>query len=76
MTSAGDVRAHASSDPFVGRADGLATIEAAVAAASRGHGSLVLVAGEAGIGKTRLADQALRGTRRRPARALGVVLGR
>ena len=60
MTSTGDVRAQESSDPFVGRADGLATIEAAVAAASRGHGSLVLVAGEAGIGKTRLADQALR----------------
>ena len=61
MTSTGEVRANASSDPFVGRADGLATIEAAVAAASRGHGSLVLIAGEAGIGKTRLADQALRG---------------
>jgi len=60
VTSTGDVRAPESSDLFVGRADGLATIEAAVAAASRGHGSLVLVAGEAGIGKTRLADQALR----------------
>ena len=47
-------------DPFVGRADGLATIEAAVAGASHGRGSLVLIAGEAGIGKTRLADEALR----------------
>lgn len=47
-------------DPFVGRAEGMATIEAAVAAAAGGHGSLVLVAGEAGIGKTRLATEALR----------------
>ena len=60
MTSTDDVRAHVPSDPFVGRSDGLATIAAAVAAASSGHGSLVLLAGEAGIGKTRLADQALR----------------
>ncbi len=60
VTLTDDSSSRASSDPFVGRGDGLATIAAAVAGASRGRGSLVLIAGEAGIGKTRLADEALR----------------
>jgi tetratricopeptide (TPR) repeat protein len=47
-------------DPFVGRADGLAAIQTAVAGAATGRGSLVLIAGEAGIGKTRLASEAVR----------------
>jgi tetratricopeptide (TPR) repeat protein len=50
----------AAGDPFVGRNGALATIDAAVAAAAHGRGSLVLVAGEAGIGKTRLVVEALR----------------
>jgi AAA ATPase domain len=50
----------AGSDPFVGRADGLAAIGSAIARAGAGRGSLVLIAGEAGIGKTRLADEAVR----------------
>jgi hypothetical protein len=47
-------------EPFVGRDDGLASIAAAIAGAAAGHGSLVLIAGEAGIGKTRLAEEAVR----------------
>jgi hypothetical protein len=50
-------------DPFVGRGDGLVAIRAAIADAATGHGSLVLVAGEAGIGKTRLAHEAVRSQR-------------
>jgi len=40
-------------DPFVGREHALAAIDIAIAGAAKGHGSVVLVAGEAGIGKTR-----------------------
>lgn len=45
---------------FVGRTDALASIEAAVAGVEHGRGSLVLISGEAGIGKSRLAERALR----------------
>ena len=64
-----------SSDPFVGRADGLATIEAAVA--GRVAGSRVARAGR-GRGGDRQDPAGRRGApvaRRRPARAVGVVLG-
>jgi class 3 adenylate cyclase/tetratricopeptide (TPR) repeat protein len=40
--------------PFVGRDDALATLERALAAARAGRGQVALVAGEAGLGKSRL----------------------
>jgi tetratricopeptide (TPR) repeat protein len=42
---------------FVGREGELATLRAALAAASAGNGRVVILAGEPGIGKTRLADE-------------------
>src|SRR5262245_27054322 len=44
--------------PFVGRALDLAELRAAMDGAVDGNGSLVLLVGEPGIGKTRLAEQA------------------
>ncbi|MGH7823395.1 MAG: ATP-binding protein, partial [Candidatus Binatia bacterium] len=43
--------------PFLGRRSEIAELEAGLADAVAGHGALVLVAGEAGIGKTRLVDE-------------------
>ena len=43
---------------FVGRADELRRIDRICAAAPEGRGAVVLVSGEAGIGKTRLCDEA------------------
>jgi DNA-binding CsgD family transcriptional regulator len=43
---------------MVGREHELELLEAAFAAAADGHGALLLLAGEAGVGKTRLADAA------------------
>ena len=45
------------SPSLVGRADELQRLEAALTEAADGHGSTVLIAGEAGIGKTRLASE-------------------
>src|SRR5688500_2144196 len=47
------------SPPLVGRDREQATLREALAAAVAGHGSLVLIGGEAGIGKTALAEALL-----------------
>src|SRR3954464_4011866 len=44
---------------LIGRAGELAELDASIRAATSGRGGLVLVAGEAGVGKTRLIDEAL-----------------
>ena len=54
-------------DPLLERDEQLAVLESVVAAARDGRGQLVLVAGEAGIGKTSLV-RALRGRLDGPAR--------
>lgn len=46
-----------STSPFVGRADELQRLAAVWGAAESGHAQLVLVTGEAGVGKTRLVDE-------------------
>jgi len=56
--------------PFVGRADELASLLDARAAA-RPDGGLAVIEGEAGIGKTRLADELLRRARADGAAVLG-----
>jgi DNA-binding CsgD family transcriptional regulator/tetratricopeptide (TPR) repeat protein len=61
------------SDVFVGRAHELAELERALAAARAGRGATVLVVGEAGIGKTRLAAEV---ARRALAEGFEVLLGR
>jgi DNA-binding SARP family transcriptional activator len=58
---------------FVGRARELATLDAALDDALAGNGRLALVAGEPGIGKSRLAEQVGHRARRRGAR---VYVGR
>ena len=42
---------------LVGRADQLATLDAALAAASQGRPATVLIGGEAGVGKSRLVSE-------------------
>jgi DNA-binding CsgD family transcriptional regulator/tetratricopeptide (TPR) repeat protein len=61
------------SDVFVGRVRELGELKAALAATRAGNGATVLVAGEAGIGKTRLASEL--GRRARDA-GFEVLLGR
>jgi DNA-binding CsgD family transcriptional regulator/tetratricopeptide (TPR) repeat protein len=58
---------------FVGRADELAELERVLDAARAGSGATVLVAGEAGIGKTRLSAEL---TRRALDAGFEVLLGR
>ena len=50
---------------FVGRTIELASLQAALADAEAGRGRLVMLAGEAGIGKSRLADELASGAKRR-----------
>jgi len=58
---------------LVGRDGQLAVLGGAVAGAAAGRGRLVLVAGEPGIGKTRLAEEA---ARQAAVQGVGVVWGR
>jgi len=46
-----------SDNTFIGREPELATLHAALADATAGHGRIVLLAGEPGVGKTRLAQE-------------------
>ena len=65
--------AQAAADELVGRDDQLAALEGVLAGARGGRGRVVLVAGEPGIGKTRLAEEA---ARRAAAAGMGVAWGR
>ena len=56
---------HQQSSPYVGRDDALKRLDSSLAQAAAGEGSVVLVYGEAGIGKTRLCDQAAQAHRGR-----------
>ncbi|MEV6978808.1 AAA family ATPase, partial [Kitasatospora sp. NPDC093806] len=46
--------------PFVGRADQLAELADALAAARAGHGGLAVLTGPSGTGKTRAAEETAR----------------
>src|SRR5690349_13542421 len=59
--------------PFVGRTRELTELERALEAARAGSGATVLVAGEAGIGKTRLTSEL---ARRAADTGFNVLLGR
>ncbi|HET8568091.1 MAG TPA: AAA family ATPase [Candidatus Limnocylindria bacterium] len=55
---------------LVGREDQLAALDATVDASRSGRGALVLVSGEAGVGKTRLVTASLAAAERRGVRAV------
>jgi DNA-binding SARP family transcriptional activator len=63
----------AAADELVGRDDQLAALDAILAGARGGRGRMTLVAGEPGIGKTRLAEEA---ARRAAAAGMQVAWGR
>jgi DNA-binding CsgD family transcriptional regulator len=62
-------RSNASNERFVGRQPQLDLFRERFEDAASGHGSIVLVGGEAGIGKSRLTAECLRFARARGARA-------
>jgi DNA-binding SARP family transcriptional activator len=66
-------RPQAAADELVGREDQLAALDAVLADARGGRGRVVLVAGEPGIGKTRLAEET---ARRGAAAEMQVAWGR
>jgi predicted ATPase len=57
MPRPGHPAAGLADDTFIGREPELATLHAALADATAGHGRIVLLAGEPGVGKTRLAQE-------------------
>src|SRR6188508_985241 len=56
MTSAGPAPTSDADSPIVGRERELRALRERLAAALAGHGGLVLLSGEAGVGKTTLAE--------------------
>ena len=60
MTSSAAVSGRTVARPFVGRVQELADLASALEEAVAGHGSLVLLSGEPGIGKTRLMSELAR----------------
>ena len=56
--------------PFVGRADEMARVAALLHRAQAGEGSLVMIIGEPGIGKTRMAEEVAELARREGTRVL------
>jgi AAA ATPase domain len=60
------------SSRLIGRSAELAELEAALAEAADGHPSLAFVAGESGVGKTRLVTERMRSARDRGALVLAV----
>ena len=62
--------AEATAGGFVGRDSEVSALRAAMDEASRGHGRIFLLVGEPGIGKSRLAEEALRIAHQQRARIL------
>ena len=70
MTSSAAVGGRAVARPFVGRVQELADLASALEEAVAGHGSLVLLSGEPGIGKTRLMSELARIATQRGVKAV------
>jgi len=62
--------------PFLGREQELAVLRDHFARASKGQGQLVLVSGEAGVGKTRLVEEFLRRCAWQTEKPVGYLAGR